>query len=86
MFPPPRRPRDIYEKIPKRRRPKLPALNTTFRLIPGLEKTDPRVAFLPHVVPSFTDEGPFSDSTALPGLAGLHIVPELRYSEPRWEP
>jgi hypothetical protein len=38
-FPPPRQPRDIYENIPKRSRPKLPASNTPFRLILGLEKT-----------------------------------------------
>jgi hypothetical protein len=40
-FPPPRQPRDIYENIPKRSRPKLPASNTPFRLILGLEKTPP---------------------------------------------
>jgi hypothetical protein len=38
-FPPPQLLRDLYEKIPKRRRLKLPALNTLLRLIPGLEKT-----------------------------------------------
>jgi hypothetical protein len=38
-FPLSRQPRDIYEKIPKRRRPKLPAPTGPFRLILGLEKT-----------------------------------------------
>jgi hypothetical protein len=39
-FPPPRQLRDIYENIPKRSHPKLPASNWPFRLIPGLEKTN----------------------------------------------
>src|ERR1035437_4995857 len=38
-FPLSRQPRDIYEKIPKRRRPKLPAPTGPFRLILGLKKT-----------------------------------------------
>jgi hypothetical protein len=38
-FPPPRRPRAIYENIPKRRHLKMPASNTPLRLIPGLEMT-----------------------------------------------
>src|ERR1035437_3888266 len=52
-FPLSRQPRDIYEKIPKRRRPKLPAPTGPFRLILGLEKTigrgpaSARMTFLP---------------------------------------
>src|ERR1700721_420234 len=38
-FPPPRLLREIYVKIPKRSRLKLPVSNRPFRLIPGLEKT-----------------------------------------------
>jgi hypothetical protein len=44
-FPPPRQLRDIYENIPKRSHPKLPASNWPFRLIPGLEKTVSRRFF-----------------------------------------
>ena len=41
-FPPPRQLRDIYENIPKRSHPKLPASTGSVRLIPGLEKTPQR--------------------------------------------
>src|ERR1035441_3081317 len=51
-FPPPRRPRAIYEIIPKRSRPKLPASNSPFRLIPGLEKTDPDSMFIGMLAPA----------------------------------
>ena len=44
-FPPPGQRRGIYEKIPKRSPPKLPASNRPLRLILGLEKT---TNYLPH--------------------------------------
>src|ERR1035437_4066016 len=53
-FPLSRQPRDIYEKIPKRRRPKLPAPTGPFRLILGLEKTGGIDDFLDSYFSSIT--------------------------------